>query len=43
MKWFVILIWFLISFVTGAAIYLAVAPNPVIRTIVQDLNGTNDL
>ncbi len=43
MKWFVILIWFLISFVTGAAIYLAVAPNPVIETIVQELTGTNVL
>jgi hypothetical protein len=42
MKWFAVLIWFLMSFVTGAAIYLAVAPNPVIRTIVQDLNGAND-
>ncbi|HEX4027836.1 MAG TPA: hypothetical protein VHX18_09465 [Rhizomicrobium sp.] len=43
MKWFAILIWFLISFVTGVAIYLAVAPNPVIEAIVQELNGTNVL
>ena len=43
MKWFAILIWFLISFVTGAAIYLAVAPNPVIEAIVQELTGTNVL
>ena len=43
MKWFAILIWFLISFITGAAIYLAVAPNPVIEAIVQELNGSNVL
>ncbi len=43
MKWFAILIWFLISFVTGVAIYLAVAPNPVIEAIVQQLTGTNVL
>jgi hypothetical protein len=43
MKWFAILIWFLISFVTGVAIYLAVAPNPVIEGIVQELTGTNVL
>jgi hypothetical protein len=43
MKWFAILIWFLISFVTGVAIYLAVAPNPVIEAIVQELTGTNVL
>ena len=41
MKWFVILIWFLISFITGAAIYLAIAPNPVLEAIVQQLNGTS--
>ena len=41
MKWFAILIWFLISFVTGAAIYLAVAPSPVLEAIVQELRGTN--
>lgn len=41
MKWFAILIWFLISFITGAAIYLAVAPNPVLEAIVQELTGTN--
>jgi len=43
MKWFAILIWFLISFVTGAAIYLAVAPNPVLEAIVQRVTGTNVL
>jgi hypothetical protein len=43
MKWLAILIWFLFSFITGAAIYLAVAPNPVIEAIVQELNGTNVL
>jgi hypothetical protein len=41
MKWFVFTIWFLISFMTGAAIYLAVAPNPVLEAIVQKLNGSN--
>jgi hypothetical protein len=43
MKWFVVLIWFLISFLAGATIYLAVAPNPVIEAIVQDLNGNSVL
>jgi hypothetical protein len=43
MKWFATLIWFLISFVTGAAIYLAIAPNPVLEAIVQELTGTNVL
>jgi hypothetical protein len=43
MKWFVILIWFLMSFVTGAVIYLAIAPNPVVEAIVQELTGTNVL
>jgi|GEM_PF-6683259 hypothetical protein len=43
MKWFAILIWFLISFVTGAAIYLAVAPSPVLEAIVQELTGTSVL
>ena len=41
MKWFVVLIWFLISFLTGATLYLALAPNPVIEAIVQNLNGAN--
>ena len=41
MKWFALLIWFLISFLTGAAIYLALAPNPVIKTIARELTGTN--
>jgi hypothetical protein len=41
MKWFAILIWFLISFLTGATIYLAVAPSPVLQAIVQELRGTN--
>ena len=41
MKWFVTLIWFLMSFLAGATIYLAVAPNPVIEAIVQELNDTN--
>ena len=41
MKWFVLLIWFLISFATGVAIYLAVAPNPVLEAIVQEITGTN--
>ena len=43
MKWFAIIIWFLISFVTGAAIYLAVAPSPVLQAIVQELTGTSVL
>ena len=43
MKWFVVLIWFLISFLAGATLYLAVAPNPVIEAIVQDLNGNSVL
>ncbi len=43
MKRFAILIWFLVSFVTGAAIYLAVAPNPVLEAIVQQLTGSNVL
>ncbi len=43
MKWFVVLIWFLISFLAGATIYLAVAPNPVIEAIVQNLNGASVL
>jgi hypothetical protein len=42
MKWFVLVIWFLLSFLTGAVVYLALAPNPVIRTIAQQLTGTND-
>jgi hypothetical protein len=41
MKWFALLIWFLISFATGVAIYLAVAPNPVLEVIVQEITGTN--
>lgn len=41
MKWFALLIWFLVSFLAGAALYLAVAPNPVLEAIVQELNGTN--
>ena len=43
MKWFAILIWFLISFVTGVTIYLAVAPSPVLEAIVQELTGTSVL
>ena len=43
MKWFVLAIWFLTSFVAGAAIYLAVAPMPVVQAIVQDLKGSNVL
>jgi hypothetical protein len=43
MKWFAILIWFLMSFVTGAAIYLAIAPNPVLEAVVQMVTGTNVL
>jgi hypothetical protein len=43
MKWIAILIWFLVSFVTGAAIYLAVAPNPVLEAIVQQITGSNVL
>jgi hypothetical protein len=35
------LFWFLVSFVTGAALYLALAPKPVFDAIVQDLTGAS--
>jgi hypothetical protein len=36
------LFWLLVSFTVGAALYLAVAPKPVLDTIVQDLTGASE-
>ena len=36
------LVWLFLSFLTGAALYLAVAPRPVLDAIVEELTGASE-